>query len=79
MTRGNVFAVIVIPEGMNADVMANRQPHVSFYTNGLYFLGGALSWKNILQMVNLTCGAVQREVLRMKGYSVDIYEKESKL
>lgn len=71
MTRGNVFAVIVIPEGMNADVMANRQPHVSFYTNGLYFLGGALSWKNILQMVNLTCGAVQREVLRMKGYNED--------
>ena len=49
------------------DIQAQRQPTFSFYINGLYFLGGSLAWKDILTMVNLTSGAVQREVLRMKG------------
>ena len=50
-----------------SDIQAQRQPHFSFYINGLYFLGGSLAWKDILTMVNLTSGAVQRQVLRMKG------------
>lgn len=69
MTRGELAAVCVIPEGMNAEIQASRQPKITFYTNGLYYVGGALAWKDILQMVNLTNGAVQRQVLRMKGYN----------
>ena len=64
---GRVTSVCVIPEGFNRDIQAQRQPTFSFYINGLYFLGGSLAWKDILTMVNLTSGAVQREVLRMKG------------
>ena len=64
---GRVTSICVIPEGFNRDIQAQRQPTFSFYVNGLYFLGGSLAWKDILTMVNLTAGAVQREVLRMKG------------
>lgn len=64
---GRVTSICVIPEGFNRDIQAQRQPTFSFYINGLYFLGGSLAWKDILTMVNLTSGAVQREVLRMKG------------
>lgn len=64
---GRVTSVCLIPEGFNRDIQAQRQPQMSFYINGLYFLGGSLAWKDILTMVNLTSGAVQREVLRMKG------------
>ena len=67
MQGGRVTSVCVIPEGFNRDIQAQRQPTFSFYINGLYFLGGSLAWKDILTMVNLTNGAVQREVLRMKG------------
>ena len=35
--------------------------------NSLYFVGGALAYKDILTMANLTSGAVQRQVLRAKG------------
>ena len=66
---GKVTSVCVIPEGFNRDIQSQRQPTFSFYINGLYFLGGSLAWKDILTMVNLTSGAVQREVLRMKGVS----------
>ena len=69
MTSGKIAAVCVIPEGMNEDIQAFRQPKITFYVNGLYFVSGALAWKDLLTMLNLTNGAVQREVLRAKGYN----------
>jgi ABC-2 type transport system permease protein len=71
MMSGKILALCVIPTGMNDDIQANRQPKITFYTNGLYFVGGALAWKDLLMMVNLTNGAVQREALRMRGYNED--------
>ncbi len=69
MNRGKIAAVCVIPVGMNDDIQANRQPKITFYVNGLYFVSGALAWKDLLQMVNLTNGAVQRQAFRARGYN----------
>lgn len=69
MNRGKIAAVCVVPVGMNDDIQANRQPKITFYINGLYFVSGALAWKDLLQMVNLTNGAVQRQALRARGYN----------
>lgn len=69
MNRGKIAAVCVVPVGMNDDIQANRQPKVTFYVNGLYFVSGALAWKDLLQMVNLTNGAVQRQAFRARGYN----------
>ena len=71
MQSGKIIAVCVIPAGMYADVQASRRPTFTYYLNGLYFFGGALSYKNILTMINLADGAVQREVLRAKGVNED--------
>ena len=71
MQSGKITAICVIPKGMYADVQASRRPTFSYYLNGLYFVGGALSYKNILTMINLADGAVQREVLRAKGVNED--------
>ena len=71
MQSGKINAVCVIPAGMYADVQASRRPTFTYYLNGLYFVGGALSYKNILTMINLADGAVQREVLRAKGVNED--------
>ena len=69
MNRGKIAAVCVVPVGMNDDIQANRQPKITFYVNGLYFVNGALAWKDLLQMVNLTNGAVQRQAFRARGYN----------
>lgn len=69
LMRGKISAVCVLPEGLDNDIQSSRQPKITFYINGLYFVGGSLAWKDLLQMVNLTSGAVQRQVLRMKGYN----------
>ncbi len=69
MNRGKISAVCVIPVGMNDDIQASRQPKITFYVNGLYFVSGALAWKDLLTMVNLTNGAVQRAAFRARGYN----------
>lgn len=69
MNRGKIAAACVVPVGMNDDIQANRQPKITFYVNGLYFVSGALAWKDLLQMVNLTNGAVQRQAFRARGYN----------
>ncbi len=68
LMSGKILAMCVLPKGMNDDIQAFRQPKITMYTNGLYLVGGALAWKQLLYMVNLTNGAVQREALRMRGY-----------
>ena len=67
METGKITAFVLIPEGFNADIQAIRQPHLGYYVNSLYFVGGALAYKDILTMANLTSGAVQRQVLRPKA------------
>lgn len=69
MEKGKITSYVLLPEHFNEDILANRRPTVSFYVNTLYFVGGALSYKDIYQMVQLTNGAVQRQVLRAKGFS----------
>ena len=69
MISGKISSVCLIPQGLNEDVQAFRQPKITFYVNGLYFVSGALAWKDLLTMVNMANGAVQREMLRAKGYN----------
>ena len=69
MQTGEVASLCVIPKDMAADVYANRRPTFTYYVNSLYMVAGALSYKDVLTMVTLTGGAVQREVFRAKGYS----------
>ena len=67
LQTGKINALIVIPEGMYDDVLSYRQPVLTFYVNSLYFVGGALAYKDVLTMANLASGAVQREILTAKG------------
>ena len=69
METGKLTSFVVIPEHFNADIQAQHQPHIGYYVNSLYFVGGALAYKDIMTMVNLVGGAVQREVLRAKGHN----------
>ena len=67
LQTGKITSFCVIPEGFYSDVLANRQPELTMYVNTLYFVGGALSYKELLTLANLSSGAVQREVFRAKG------------
>ena len=67
MQRGVITSVLVFPDHMYADVLASRQPTVTFYVNGLYFVGGSLAYKDLMTMVNTAAGGIKRETLRARG------------
>ena len=69
MQRGEIFAFYEIPQGTYNDVLQFRAPHFGLYSNTAYLLAGTLSYKQLATIGMLAAGAVQREVLRKKGYT----------
>ena len=70
LDRGDIYAFVVIPERFDEEVQAFHCPKMEIYANTLYpVIGGALAYKDVMFLVNLTNGAVQRQVLRAKGLS----------
>lgn len=67
MQQGQIYGILVIPEGFYSDLVGMKRPQISFYTTNAYTVGGNTAYKQLLTMVNLTSGAFQREVLRKKG------------
>ena len=68
LETGRIYGYVIIPRHFDEDVQSFRCPKMQVYVNTLYpVIGGALAYKDILYMVNLTNGAVQRQVLRARG------------
>lgn len=68
MQRQEIYAFLEIPSGTYHDVLSFKAPHICLYANNAYLLSGTLSYKSLMTICNLASGAVQREVLRKKGY-----------
>ena len=68
MQRGDIFAFYEIPKGTYNEVLQFHGPKFVLYVNSAYILAGTLSYKQLATMGMLATGAVQREVLRKKGY-----------
>jgi len=69
MQRGDIYAFIVVPHNFYNDLLVNKRPQISFYTNDAFLVAGTLSYKNLLTMSTLASAAYQREILRKKGLS----------
>lgn len=68
MQRQEIYAFLEIPKGTYNDVLSFTRPHLALYSNNAYLLSGALSYRSLATISKLASGAVQREVLRKKGY-----------
>lgn len=68
MQRQEIFAFYEIPEDIYADVLAFKAPKVSLYASNAYLMPGSFSYKSLATIGKLAAAAVQREVLRKKGY-----------
>ena len=68
LETGRINGYVVVPEHFDQEVQAFHCPQMQDQVNLMYpVIGGALAYTDILYMVNLTNGAVQRQVLRAKG------------
>ena len=71
MQKGEIYAFYEIPAGTYNELLQFHSPHFGLYTNNAFLLGGSLSYKQLATFGTLAAGAVQREVLRKKGYTED--------
>lgn len=67
MQRGKIYAFYYIPKGTTDDVMASRQPKVSFYTNNTFLIAGSLIYRDMRTMSELAKGAVGLQTMQARG------------
>jgi len=47
MQRGEVYGIFYIPKNFEKEIMADRQPKLSFYINNSYLIGGSLLYRDM--------------------------------
>lgn len=71
MRKGKIYAFVMIPDNMQSDLQAGRQPELSFYYNNAYFVPGSLLMRDLTTMTALTSASVGLSMGQAKGKSVD--------
>lgn len=67
MQKGKIYGFFYLPHNLTANLNAQRQPRVSFYTNNSIMLAGSLMYKDFRMMSELGSAAAQRTVLYGHG------------
>ena len=67
--RNEIYAFLYIPHGTTDDLLASRQPKISYYYNMASIMSGALLMKDLKTISNLGSAAVGQATMRAKGYT----------
>lgn len=67
MQRGEIFGFFLIPENFQADLLAGREPVITFYTNMTYYVPGSLLFKTFKTIALYSKAGVAVEVLDAAG------------
>lgn len=67
MQEGEVYGIYLIPKGLSKDILANRQPKVSFYLNSSYLVAGSLLYRDMKTISVLGSAVVGREFKKARG------------
>ena len=77
MRRGEVYGFYLIPEGMEAEVMSEEKPLVSFYLNYAYLIAGSLLYEDMRTLSELTDAGIGMQLLYAHG--VEAWQTEAVL
>jgi ABC-2 type transport system permease protein len=72
MQRGRIYGIIDIAPGFQSDLLANRQPALSFYVNDVYLVAGTLAYKDLTYISELMTGFILQQSLEAKGVTGDL-------
>lgn len=67
MQAGHIYAIIDIAQGFQSDLLANRQPVISYYVNDVYLVAGSLSYKDLTYISELMTGFILQQSLQARG------------
>lgn len=67
--RNEIYAFLYIPEGTTADLLASRQPKISYYYSYTTLAAGALLMKDLKTISTLGSAAVGQATMRAQGFT----------
>ena len=67
--QNKIYAFLYIPKGTTNDLLASRQPKISFYYSMTTLASGALLFKDLKTISTLGSAAVGQATLRAKGFT----------
>ena len=67
MQKGEVYGIFYIPQNLEKEVMANRQPGISFYTNNSYLIAGSLLFRDMKTISVLGTATVGQQYKLAQG------------
>lgn len=65
--RGEIYAFLYMPAGLDEDLRAKRQPRVSFYCSQASLTAGSLIYRDLKATATLTMAAAGQQALAAKG------------
>lgn len=71
MQRGEIYAFFYFPIGTTENLLASRQPKVSFYYNNSFLLAGSLLYKDMRVVATRAAAAVGLAKMQAQGYTED--------
>lgn len=70
--KGEIYAFMYFPKNTTDDLLASRQPKISFYYTNTSLTAGALLFKDMKTMATLGSAAVGQATLTAKGYRPEL-------
>lgn len=67
--ENHIYAFLYIPKGMADDLLASRQPKISYYYNMASVMSGSLLMKDLKTISTLGSAAVGQASMRARGYT----------
>lgn len=67
--ENQIYAFLYIPQGTTDDLLASRQPKISYYYNMASIVSGSLLMKDLKTISTLGSAAVGQATMRAKGYT----------
>lgn len=69
--ENQIYAFLYIPKGTTDDLLASRQPKISYYYNLASIMSGSLLMKDLKTISTLGSAGVGQATMRAKGYTQD--------
>lgn len=71
MQRGEIYAFFFFPKGTTEELLASRQPKISFYYNNSFLLAGSLLYKDMRVVATRAAAGVGLTKMQAQGYTQD--------
>ncbi len=71
MQRGEIYAFFYFPKGTTEELLASRQPKISFYYNNSFLLAGSLMYKDMRVVATRAAAGVGLAKMQAQGYTED--------